>query len=295
MGEGAIQEGDERSADANKAATGRIVVIGSASLFLLIWLVSSAERVFTSAPEELASLIFRCTVDLGITLFLCWGLVKGRNWARTLTLLRSGLGLLAVYVVGTATALTSTIAPSSPFMITTILLVLAVALLLFGPGVRAFFHRELELDQKQRDYVSQVPEPRPGDSEDSSAREEAEVHRAVRALEEALGTIGLEGYYLGEYGGRATRVAELLELIGAHESAETLAEVNRLFGPTGPPADPDARRAAVASLSWSAKSTFARAELELERHGEDCLPLLYAYLRKTRGEFDDSSGWGSEA
>ncbi len=281
---------------ASKSELGRLLTMVAAGLVLISSLASQGLRVFLGTNFDALVLVVMCAAELSVTAVLYWGLVKGKWWARIIVILRS---LFAILIVGDgvgAIPLALALSPSFPSLLMWIPLALAGVLLAFGPGVRAFFAQELELDQKQREYLGGAVERRIDDQAGTDGgSEEREVCRGIRALDEALGSAGIEDFYAGEFGGLAVQIADLLMRIGARESAKTLTEINQLFGKTGPAAEPGERRAALASFSWSQSSAFSRAELELERHGEDYVPLLYAYIREVRGEQDADDDWSSNA
>jgi hypothetical protein len=67
----------------------------------------------------------------------------------------------------------------------------------------------------------------------------------VMYFQSELNNGGMHQYLLNSSGDFAKETPEVFRRIGAHEAARILDEANAFFGPAGPPADQEARRAAL--------------------------------------------------
>ena len=89
---------------------------------------------------------------------------------------------------------------------------------------------------------------------------------------------GFARFFTGRYGDFAALAPNALREIGADEMAELAEEANGVFGPGGPPADREARRAAVEALPPAAQEALRRLEDRFFASSEDIDALLEAHL-----------------
>lgn len=232
--------------------------------------------------------------------FLCMALFQGLAWARWVTVARLVLGLL----VGAVELRGSGLASPATLLVLFLLVapwLLALAILLAGPGVGAFFAQEPRRREEQRSFLDELEQAdetaRPaskseaaGESAERPATDSPEQRfvRCVRDFDRVAGELGLEAYYRDPAAETAAALPAALEEIGAREAARIVRAAQALFPDGRPPEDLAERRSALEELPRADKRALRRLELELERHGEELIPLLHAHV--TREDWLDEAG-----
>ncbi len=262
----------------NNPRLGRAQVIGvvvAVLVFALLDLLGGLQAGSADGP-----VIFVQAVPAAINVALCWAMLRAKPWARWLTIFRLGLGLLL-----SAPSLWELISQGSQAQsMTGIVIVsigsLVIVVLLFGPGVGAFFAQ----DEKRIDAQAQSLDRVEGNWEEGNTDfdqlpEAQRVFRCVRDLESGLREGGLEEYYGGQQGNTAHAVVDALQRIGEKNLAWALGEANALFEGEHPPRDLAERRRAVEQWSWAKRTKMAGLENRLEDL-DGLTPSLHAYLQK---------------
>lgn len=110
------------------------------------------------------------------------------------------------------------------------------------------------------------------------------VFFGVWILEGEVGNGGFSQYYVNSSGDQATYAPKALRAIGAYQTAKVVTRANAVFGSAGPPADRDARIAAMDRLPPGSEDTWTATDSDFYAYPEDLTKLLAAYVRKHRSE-----------
>jgi hypothetical protein len=113
------------------------------------------------------------------------------------------------------------------------------------------------------------------------------VFLSVWNLEAEVNNGGFEQYYMNSAGDNALETPGALREIGATQAAAIVEEANSLFGPSGPPADRDARTRALESLGKTATDAFETLDTRFQEYPDNLEDLLRQFVDRRREQFHE--------
>lgn len=288
--------GRDEQAYIEKMKLGRVLVYLAALLVFGTSLFSSALQIRLGLYDDLALQGLLVVAELTISGILCWALYSGKPWARVLVLFRSSVAIMLIGPDALSIPLVQAMVPNVLFELLWLPLLIAVALLAFGPGVALFFAQESKREREQLQFLKQIETSGDSAPHDPLVRTEiGSVIGLIRTFAEILETSGLEEFYRSEHGSTAQELHQALQAIDAHTSAQLLDRANQLFGSAGPPRDSAKRCDALDALPSSKASALSRTELELDRHGDDLIALLVKHAGGDPQSLGSNQDWSSES
>jgi hypothetical protein len=111
------------------------------------------------------------------------------------------------------------------------------------------------------------------------------VFLCVWNLEAEVNNGGFEQFYINSAGDNALETPIALREIGATQAAAIAEEANSLFGPSGPPADRDARTEILESLGETATEALNALDVRFYEYPDNLEDLLRQFVDRNREQF----------
>ena len=111
------------------------------------------------------------------------------------------------------------------------------------------------------------------------------VFLCVWNLEAEVNNGGFEQFFINSAGDNALETPAALREIGATQAAAIAEEANHLFGPSGPPADRDARTQALESLGKAATDALDALDVRFFKYPDNLEDLLRQFVGRHREQF----------
>jgi hypothetical protein len=111
------------------------------------------------------------------------------------------------------------------------------------------------------------------------------VFLCVWNIEAEVNNGGFEQFYINSAGDNALETPIALREIGATQAAAIAEEANNLFGPSGPPADRDARTQALESLGNTATDALNALDARFYEYPDNLEDLLRQFVDRNREQF----------
>ncbi len=111
-----------------------------------------------------------------------------------------------------------------------------------------------------------------------------QVFVTIWTLEADVNNGGFDQYYLNSSGDRASYAPAALRTIGADATAVIVQRANATFGPGGPPADRDARVAAIDELPEDVDELWNECDQAFYAYPDNLTDLLAAYVQAHKSE-----------
>lgn len=111
------------------------------------------------------------------------------------------------------------------------------------------------------------------------------VFLCVWNLEAEVNNGGFAQFYINSAGDNARETPVALREIGAMQAAAIAEEGNNLFGPSGPPADRDARAAALERMGKGATDALNALSASFYKYPDNLEELLRAFIDRNREHF----------
>jgi hypothetical protein len=106
----------------------------------------------------------------------------------------------------------------------------------------------------------------------------------IWTLEADVNNGGFDQYYLNSSGDHAHDAPRALRAVGAETMAQIVDDANAVFGPGGPPADRDARLAALEALGPEAEERWNELDDRFFEYPDDLTGCLNAYVQANRAQ-----------
>jgi hypothetical protein len=107
-------------------------------------------------------------------------------------------------------------------------------------------------------------------------------------LEAEVNNGGFEQFFISSAGDNAAETPVALRAIGALQAAAVAEEANRVFLPTGPSADRDARTAALERLGKSATTALEALDAKFYKYPDNLEELLRRFVDTNRDQFHEA-------
>ena len=111
------------------------------------------------------------------------------------------------------------------------------------------------------------------------------VFLCVWNLEAEVNNGGFEQFYTNSAGDNARDTPTALREIGAAQAAKIAQAANSVFGPSGPPADRDARTEALDEFGAPATEALSELDARFYEYPDDLEALLHRFVDRNRNQF----------